>query len=295
MLVKQGVCSNFFKKFIQEESAYKGGGKKIAMRAGVEVHKLSSNENPLGCSDKVQEAIVNIVSQLSLYPHNTDLELRKALVMDFNNELTADQFVTANSGSEIIDIISKVFLSEGDDIIVSRPCFLPYTVFTRWMGANAINVPMTTNYDYNLDAILAAVSYSTKLIFLASPNNPSGNYIPKDKLGDFLERLPPNVMVVYDEVYRHFAEAPDYTSALPFVLQGHNIIAINSFSKTYGLAGLRVGYCYATSQISTYIRKVCKPFHLSSLALEGAIAALRDKAFVERTVNFIRTGEGFRS
>jgi len=282
-----------YKSYIQEDSTYKGGGKKIAMPTGIEVHKLSSNENPLGYSNKVKYAIAKATEDLSLYPDNTDIRLRQALVTDFNNELTEDHFVTANSGSEIIDIISKVFLSEGDEVIVSQPCFLPYTAFTRWMGAKAINVPMTEDYDYNLEGILAAITDTTKLIFLASPNNPSGNYIPHDALEDFLSRVPRDVIVVYDEVYRHFAQASDYTSALPFVLKGYNVIAINSFSKTYGLAGLRVGYCYAPLELSNYIRKVCKPFLLSSLALEGAIAALEDIVFVQQTVDLVRSERQF--
>ena len=282
-----------YKSYIQEDSTYKGGGKKIEMPTGIEVHKLSSNENPLGFSDKVATVLQQAIKDLSLYPDNTDIRLRKALVADFKNELTADHFVTANSGSEIIDIISKVFLSEGDEVIVSQPCFLPYTAFTRWMCAKAINVPMTADYDYNLEGILEAINASTKLIFLASPNNPSGNHIPHNALENFLTRIPKDVIVVYDEVYRHFASAKDYTSALPFVLKGHNIIAINSFSKTYGLAGLRVGYCYAPLALSNYIRKVCKPFLLSSLAIEGAIAALEDVAFVQRTVNLVRSEREF--
>jgi len=288
MTKEQEADSTFFKSYILEDSTYKGGGKKIVMPQGVTVHKLSSNENPLGFSERAKEAIIKATSELSLYPDNTDMRLREALVKDFNNELSADYFVTANSGSEIIDIISKVFLSEGDDIIVSQPCFLPYTAFTRWMGAKAINVPMTPNYDYDLPGILSAVTSKTKMVFLASPNNPSGNYIPHDFLKDFLEKLPKHVIVVYDEVYRHFAEASDYTSALPFIKEGYNIIAINSFSKTYGLAGLRVGYCYAPLALSNYIRKVCKPFLLSSLALEGAIAALEDLDFVKRTVDLVK-------
>ena len=282
-----------FKDYILEDSTYKGGGKKIVMPDGVEVHKLSSNENPLGYSPKVKQALENTLDDLSLYPDNTDIRLREALVKDFDGVLVADNFISANSGSEIIDMISKAFLSENDEVIVSQPCFLPYTAFTRWMGAKAINVPMTDDYDYNLQGILDTISEKTKLIFLASPNNPSGNYIPLNELRDFIEKLPAHVILVLDEVYRHFSEADDYTSAVPFVLEGKNVIGINSFSKTYGLAGLRVGYCYAPLAISNYMRKICKPFLLSSLALEGAIAALKDVDFVNKTVALVKEERKF--
>ncbi|PIB31226.1 histidinol-phosphate transaminase [Maribacter sp. 4G9] len=282
-----------FKTYILEDSTYKGGSKKIVMPEGMEVHKLSSNENPFGYSTKVKKALMDSLDELSLYPDNTDIRLRQALVRDFKQELTENHFITANSGSEIIDMISKAFLNECDEVIVSQPCFLPYTAFTRWMGATAINVPMTENFDYNLEGILNAVNERTKLIFLASPNNPSGNYIPKEDLTAFLNKVPSHVIVVLDEVYRHFAEAADYTSALPFVKKCQNIIAINSFSKTYGLAGLRVGYCYAPLHISNYIRKICKPFLLSTMALEGSIAALEDAEFVEKTVALIRQEREF--
>lgn len=282
-----------FKKYILEDSTYKGGGKKIVMPDGVEVHKLSSNENPLGYSFKVKKALENVLDDLSFYPDNTDIRLREALVKDFDGVLHADNFISANSGSEIIDMISKAFLSEDDEVIVSQPCFLPYTAFTRWMGAKAINVPMTPDYDYDLDGILKTITDKTKLVFLASPNNPSGNYIPLKELRDFVERLPRHVVLVLDEVYRHFAEADDYTSALPFVLDNKNVIGINSFSKTYGLAGLRVGYCYAPLEISNYMRRICKPFLLSTLALEGAIAALEDVDFVNKTVDLVKEERRF--
>ncbi|TDS12018.1 histidinol-phosphate aminotransferase [Maribacter caenipelagi] len=282
-----------FKKYILEDSTYKGGGKKIVMPDGVTVHKLSSNENPLGYSPKVKEALANTLDDLSFYPDNTDIRLREALVKDFEEALVAGNFITANSGSEIIDMISKAFLSEDDEVIVSQPCFLPYTAFTRWMGAKAINVPMTENYDYNLDGILAAITNRTKLVFLASPNNPSGNYIPMADLRSFIEKLPAHVVLVLDEVYRHFAEAEDFTSGLPFVVEGKNVIAVNSFSKTYGLAGLRVGYCYAPLEISNYMRRICKPFLLSTPALEGAIAALEDVDFVNKTVALVKEERRF--
>jgi len=187
------------------------------------------------------------------------------LAKDFNNQLNVEQFICGNSGSEIIDMLLRAFINKGDEVIYSNPCFLPYIVFSRWYGANEIDVPL-----------LNPITTKTKIIFLTSPNNPTGTYIPKVVLEEFLNRIPKNIIIVFDEVYRHFASAKDYVTALPFVKENHNIIAINSFSKTYGLAGQRIGYCYTTTIIANYIRQICKPFLLPITSIEAAIGALND-------------------
>jgi histidinol-phosphate aminotransferase len=215
-------------------------------------------------------------------------------VKDFDGQLDANQFICGNSGSEIIDMLLRAFINEGDEVIYSNPCFLPYAVFSRWYGAKQVDVPLKyPSYDLDLEGILNAITGKTKIIFLTSPNNPTGTYIPKPVLDDFLNQIPKNIVIVFDEVYRHFADAEDYVSGLPYVKAGHNIIAINSFSKTYGLAGQRIGYCYTTATIANYIRQIHKPFLLPITSIEAAIGALNDTDFVAETVKTVQEGRKY--
>ena len=258
------------------------------------IYKLSSNENPIGASPKAVEALLKASTNIAVYPDQTDIRLREALARDFDGQLTPEQFITGNSGSEVIDMILRAFVTEGDEVIFSNPCFLPYAVFSRWYGAKQIDVPLKEpNYDLDVAGILRAITEKTRVIFLTSPNNPTGSYIPKNQLEDFLERVPKHILIVYDEVYRHFADAEDYVTALPYVLKGHNILGLNSFSKTYGLAGLRIGYGYTTQTIANYLRLIHKPFLMPLTSLEAAIGALEDDAFIEKTVKTVHKGRTF--
>ncbi len=281
--------SDHFKSHLSVKTVYKGGKTAKDIGGTRKVYKLSSNENPIGTSPKAIEAIERYNKDLHLYPDRTDVRLREALVEGFNNALEVDQFIAASSGSEILDLTIRAFIREGDEVIISRPYFLVYSMFSYWNGAKVADVPLLEDdYSLDVDGILAAITPRTRIIFLTSPNNPSGSYIPQDVLETFLERVPKDILVIFDEVYRHFADAPDYTSALPYIKQGHNILAVNSFSKTYGLASMRVGYCYTTLEIAQYIRQICKPFLIPILSLEAAIAALKDHDFVEETVDLVR-------
>ena len=289
--MKKGIES-IFKPHLEPKEVYKGG--KNIPPSDKKIYKLSSNENPLGASPKAKAAIKAAADQIDLYPDQTDIRLREALVNDFDGKLTADQFITGNSGSEIIDMILRAFINEGDEVIYSNPCFLPYSVFSRWYGAEQVDVPLLEpNYDLDVEGVLKAITERTKVIFLTSPNNPTGTYIPKPILDDFMARVPKNIVVVFDEVYRHFADAEDYVTALPYVLEGHNMIALNSFSKTYGLAGQRIGYCYSTATIANYIRLIHKPFLLPLTSLEAAIGALNDSDFIAETVKTVLEGRKF--
>lgn len=286
---------SIFKPYLQPKKAYEGG-KGIPSNSGQKIYKLSSNENPLGQSPKATEALIEATKNVHIYPDQTDIRLRKALVEDFDGQLSEDQFICGNSGSEIIDMILRAFINEGDEVIFSNPCFLPYSVFSRWYGAKQIDIPLREP-DYALDAegMLAAITDRTKIIFLTSPNNPTGTYIPKDILDGFLSRIPKNIVVVLDEVYRHFADAEDYISGLPYVKEEHNLIAVNSFSKTYGLAGQRIGYCYTTKTIAQYIRQIHKPFLLPHTSTQAAIGALNDHQFIDSTVKTVLAGRDFLS
>jgi len=284
--------TSIFKPYLEPKEVYKGG--KNIPPSAQKIHKLSSNENPIGASPMAVDALKKASKSIDIYPDQTDIRLREALVKDFRDQLDADQFITGNSGSEVIDMLLRAFVTEGDEVIFSNPCFLPYSVFSRWYGAKQIDIPLKKpNYDLDVDGILNAISERTKVIFLTSPNNPTGSYIPKPVLDDFINRVPKNILVVLDEVYRHFADAVDYVSALPYVQQGHNVLGLNSFSKTYGLAGLRIGYGYTTKTIANYLRLIHKPFLMPLTSLEAAIGALNDIQFVEETVKTVHEGREF--
>ena len=278
-----------FKPFLQPKEVYKGG--KNIPPSNKKIYKLSSNENPLGASPKAVRAAKAILDKVDLYPDQTDIRLREALTVDFNNEITADQFITGNSGSEVIDMLLRAFVREGDEVIFSNPCFLPYAVFSRWYGSKQIDVPLKApNYELDVEGILNAITAKTKVIFLTTPNNPTGTYIPKLVLDEFLKRVPKSILVVIDEVYRHFADAEDYVTALHYVKQGYSVIGLNSFSKTYGLAGLRIGYGYTTATIANYLRLIHKPFLLPITSIEAAIGALNDHEFISDTVKAVKEG-----
>lgn len=291
--MNQDIQSSF-KSFLQPKEVYKGG--KNIPASTQKIYKLSSNENPLGASPKAIEAAKAVIDNISLYPDQTDIRLREALVKDFNNELAADQFITGNSGSEVIDMLLRAFINEGDEVIFSNPCFLPYAVFSRWYGAKQIDIPlMSPNYDLDVEGVLNAITDKTKVIFLTTPNNPTGTYIPKPILDDFFNRVPKRILVVIDEVYRHFAEATDYVSALHYVKQDYSVLGLNSFSKTYGLAGLRIGYGYTTATIANYLRLIHKPFLMPITSIEAAIGALNDTIFIENTVKTVLEGRAYLS
>ena len=281
---------NIFKTYLHVNNPYKGGKTLAEIKSQNEkLYKLSSNENPIGASPKAIAAIQAAAKDLHLYPDRTDARLRAALAEYYDHQLPEKQFVVANSGSETLELIIRAFMSEGHECIISNPTFLIYQMVSKWQGATINDVPLLApNFDVDVESILAKVNDNTRLLFLTSPNNPTGSYIPKAVLDELVERLPSHVILVLDEVYFHFADAPDYTSAMPYVKAGKQVIGINSFSKTYGLAAMRVGYFYTTEKIANYIHQICKPFILNKLSLEAGIAALGDTQFIKDTVDLVQ-------
>lgn len=294
--VKDRTIQQRFKSYLSVKNVYKGGRTISPTEPGQKVYKLSSNEHPFGYSPKVKEAIQQHLDHLHIYPDTTDARLREALVEDFDGVLSADQFLTASGGSEVIDLTFRAFLGEGDEIITSTPAFLPYSMFSKWLGAKVVNIPLREpDYTLDVNGILNAVTDRTRIIALTSPNNPTGTYIPKMILEYLLDQLPKDILVIYDEVYRHFADADDFVTGVEYVNAGYPMIAINSFSKTYGLAAMRLGYGYTTPEIAAYIRQICKPFLIPALSMEAGIAALQDHTFVQKTVDLIRTERKYLS
>ena len=278
-----------FKPYLLGNAGYKGGKtlNEINTKAK-KIYKLSSNENLLGTSPKAKKAIRQSIQGINQYPERTTAPLQNALSKYYQEKLSPDHFIAGNSGSEVIEHIIRAFLGEGLECIVSNPCFMPYVMFSEWQGAIIKDVPLIgPSYKLDVKGILNAINTNTRLIFLTSPNNPTGTYIPKDDIEELLANVPGHVVVVMDEVYFHFATAKDYTTALPYVNSGKKVIAVNSFSKTYGLASMRAGYGYSTPEIAGYVRRLSRPFLINKLAMNGAIAALEDIDFVRRTVDLV--------
>ncbi|NRB53433.1 MAG: histidinol-phosphate transaminase [Saprospiraceae bacterium] len=285
---------NIFKSHLTIKSDYVGGKAKPKAIDGQQIYKLSSNENLLGSSPKALAAIQTYLQKLNEYPDQTDARLREALAEFYGASMTSDHFLTGNSGSEILELIARAFLDPGLEAIIASPTFMPYRLFSEKMGAKVLDIPLQEpNFQLNVAEILSAINDKTRLLFLTSPNNPTGSYIPTATLEYILQEVPAHVVVVLDEVYFQFADQTDYTTALPYVMASKNIIGVNSFSKAYGLAGLRVGYAYTHPELARYIRQLHRPFLLNALSLNAAIGALSDSEFLRQTVELVQQERNF--
>ena len=282
-----------FKPYITVPSKYEGGKGKSDVESLIPnktLYKLSSNENMLGSSPKAVAAIIEATKELEFYPERTDLNVRIALERFYEFKIPKENFLCGNSGMELLDMISRAFLNEGDNAIACAPNFRPYKLFTKRMGADLVNVPLKEgSYELDVDAVLNAVDDNTRIIFINSPNNPTGTIIPDSDIQRLLDELRKDIIVLLDEVYFHFNQNRKCGIAYQFVEQGYPVIGVNSFSKCFGLAGLRVGYLYSTPEITNYLRGLQRPFHLNHLSMMGAIAALSDSEFIHQTVELVNS------
>lgn len=257
-------------------------------------YKLSSNENMLGTSPLALEAIAKAVSGLYEYDHYDDQQFQQTLSDYYKGELKPGQFITANSGVEVLELICRGFISPGIECIISSPTFSPYKNMVELEGGSVIDIPLLQpDYSLDVDGILNAVNQNTRLIFITNPNNPTGTYIGKEKMDRLLDALPEHALVVYDEVYFHFVDADDFPYALDYVKEGKNIIGIHTFSKIYGLAGLRIGYGFTGPEIAEYLNRIFRPFRISTLAIIGASAALSDKEHVKASQQMVKLGKAY--
>lgn len=245
------------------------------------VIKLASNENPLGPSPKALEAIKNALPGINRYPDAHAIELKKILASRLS--LSTEQFIITNGADELITLISETYLEAGDEIIVPSPSFSEYDFGAHLMGAKVIAVPLDENYQFNIGAMLSAVTDRTKLIYICSPNNPTGTYLPKSELDEMLDTLPEHILVVLDSAYSHFATKEEYTDGLNYVRSGYPIIVLQTFSKIYGLAGIRLGFGAAPESIIKSILQVKEPFNVNSIAQAAAAAAITDEEHVEQS------------
>jgi len=254
------------------------------------VYQLSQNENPLGPSPKVVEAITAIAPTLSYYPNFSDIELREAIVNAVGKGLTPDYIYTGCSGFESLELMARAFLQPDDEMIVSSPTFIgAYAKIAQPLGAKMIDVPLAPEtFEYPVDAVLDAITAKTKLIIVCNPNNPTGTVIPAEKMDKLMAGIPDHVLVVSDEVYHHFVDDATYPDSIKYVLDDKNIVVVHSFSKAYGLAGMRLGYGIAKPEIADYISGLHRGFHQNKLAIAAGVAACNDQDYLNYVVDYLR-------
>lgn len=257
----------------------------------IDVYKMASNENPLGCSSSVAAAVAAAASGLGDYPPYTDEILREALASFHGRSLTAANFVTGNGGCDVLEMLARTLITPGDEVIICPPTFPIYELTARDAGASIVEAPLREGtFEVQVDAILDAVTEKTRILYLCSPNNPTGTLLTREKLDRIIDGLPERVVLIFDEVYYHFVRATDRPDPIDYVLAGANIIALHSFSKAYGLAGLRLGYGVAKSELIETVSRLKRPFHLNTLCFEAGLAALADPAHVGKTVEVTLAG-----
>lgn len=252
-----------------------------------DVVKLNSNENPLGPSPRAVAAIREALPELSRYPAVGAAQLRQGLAARLGRELTSENFFTGNGASEVLTMIVQGFLGQGDESIICRPTFPMYETLTRRHGGTPVWADLDADFCYNVDRVLAAITDRTRLIFICCPNNPTGMVMTPARADRLVHEVPPGVVIVFDEPYRAFATDVEFPDTLRYMQQGRDVIVTSTFSKVYGLAGLRVGYAVARQEIARHLRRFQHTFHHSRLMLRGALAALDDDEHVRRTQELV--------
>ena len=252
-----------------------------------EVIKLASNENPLGVSPKAKEAIKKSLSAVNRYPDSQGFYLKRKLAKIFG--LKPFNFVLGNGSDELIDVIIKTFVEDEENIITADNTFLEYGIISQVNNRKIITVPLKY-FKYDLEAIKRKIDKFTKLIFIANPNNPTGTYVTRYELADFIEDLPEDLVLVLDEAYDTFIDVDDFPVSLKY-MNNKNIIILKTFSKAYGLAGLRIGYAIARPELTAYMERVRQPFNVNLLAQAAALSGLEDKKFLSETKKTVLEGK----
>ena len=242
--------------------------------------KLASNENPLGVSRKAQEAIRAVLSDVGRYPDGNGFELKHALERRYG--VPKAGIVLGNGSNDVLDLAARAFLTSTDEAIYSRHAFAVYPLAVQALGARGIEVP-AQKFGHDVAAMHAAITAQTRLVFIANPNNPTGTFVSGDILEGFLSKVPPHVLVVLDEAYNEYLPEGARTDTLPWLKRYPNLVITRTFSKVYGLAGLRVGYAFAAPAVADLMNRVREPFNVNSVALAAAAAALEDHDFVRES------------
>ena len=279
-------------------SPYQGGKpiSELQRELGLDhVVKLASNENPLGPGPKALEAIQLASSEISRYPDGNGFELKRAIAERLS--VTADGITLGNGSNDILELVARAYVCQAEDeVVFSQYAFVVYPLVTQALGATAVVTP-ANDFGHDLDAMLASITDNTKLIFVANPNNPTGTLLSDDAIYAFLSKVPSSVIVVLDQAYIEYLDTTDLS--IGWLNEFDNLIITRTFSKAYGLAGLRVGYSISNPEIADYLNRIRQPFNVNHIAQSAATAAIFDEAFLVRSVianknGLLQLSQGFK-
>lgn len=284
---------NYANSQLKDLVAYEPGKpiEELARERGLkpeDIIKMASNENPLGPSPKALEAMHAALAECNIYPDGGGYKLRQAIADKFSVKMS--QVVLGNGSNEIIEFIGHAFLKPGDEVITAEHAFVVYKLMATLFGAKTIEVP-DPGYIHDLDAMLAAVTPRTKEIFIANPNNPTGTLVNQEQIDRFMDKVPPHVVVIFDEAYYEFLDNPPDT--MKYAREGRNVMLLRTFSKIQGLAGLRIGYGIGSEEVVGVVQKTRQPFNANSIAQAGALAGLLDEEHQNKTKQITDEGRAY--
>ncbi len=250
-------------------------------KPGVKLHKLSSNETPLGPSPKAVQAFHSVADDLASYPDGSALQLRQAIAR--RHGIAADRIVCGNGSDELLALLAQTYLSSGDEAVFSEHGFLVYPIATKAAGATPVEVK-DVDLTADVDGFLTAITERTKIVFLANPNNPTGTYLPFSEVRRLHAGLPPHVLLVLDAAYAEYVRRNDYESGMELAATAPNVVMTRTFSKIYGLAKLRIGWMYGPEHVIDAINRVRGPFNMTGPAISAGAAAMGDVGFIQKAV-----------
>lgn len=269
---------------VRELSPYQPGKpiEELERELGIkDIIKLASNENPLGIPASAKTAIEKALQTVALYPDGSAFGLKKKLGQRLG--VSKSQVTVGNGSNELLDLVARVFLAPGNNAVVSRHAFIVYPIAIKALGAG-LRVAEANHLGHDLDAMAKLIDKDTRLVFIANPNNPTGNWLGIEAIRQFLCKVPEHVIVVLDEAYHEYVDKPEYASGLTLLAQFPNLIVSRTFSKAYGLAGLRVGYCVSSEEIADFLNRLREPFNVNALALAAAEAVLDDEQYLAESL-----------
>jgi histidinol-phosphate aminotransferase len=284
--------SQFGPEYVRAIAPYQAGKpiSEVAREFGLDeasIVKLASNENPFGVPESAKQAMAKAAAELGRYPDANGFELKAALAKRY--DVPADWITLGNGSNDILEIAAHAFVQKGQAVVYSQYSFAVYALAAQGVGARGI-VVAAKDYGHDLDAMAAAIDAETKLLFIANPNNPTGTFIAAAEIEAFLAKVPANVVVVLDEAYNEYLEQKDQFESTQWVRRFPNLVVSRTFSKAYGLAGLRVGFAIAQPAVTDLMNRIRQPFNVNSLAQAAAIAALNDKDFLKKGFENNRAG-----